>query len=94
MYARSETLEVPEDREPGALPVTEVGGLGLDTGTGVISIALPANRDWRGTYATTLTVRTSDGRTLVGENGRSTMRRVQPNGPSCEPTCWLGEVTV
>ncbi len=90
---RSGTLEVAEDREPAALPVTEVGGLGLDTGANTIYLTLPADRDWNGTHATTLTVRTADGRLLIGEDGESTMTRIQPNGPNCEPTCWIGEVS-
>ncbi len=93
-YCRSQTLEVSPDREPAALPVTEVGVLGIDTGANTVYLTLPADRDWRGTRSTVLTVRTTDDRTVVNHAAESIMTRVQPNGPSCDPTCWVGEVTV
>jgi hypothetical protein len=43
----------------------------------------------------TVTVRTQSGRVLVpATTVRSTPRRVQPNGPGCDPTAYQAAVTV
>jgi hypothetical protein len=47
-----------------------------------------------GTHRVSLTVHAADGELLVEWEGTAEFERVQPNGPLCEPTCWLAEVTV
>lgn len=90
-YCRTQTLEVPEDRD-GALPVTEADGFGLQTERDIIYLALPDERDWGGTRVATLTVRDIEGRVVSELEGDADFERFQPNGPNCPPTCWLAEV--
>ena len=47
-----------------------------------------------GRHRVSLTVHAADGELLVEWDGTAEFRRTQPNGPWCEPTCWLAEVTV
>ncbi|TFV61291.1 hypothetical protein E4P41_09735 [Geodermatophilus sp. DF01-2] len=90
-FCRTQTLEVPEDRD-GALPVTEVGDLGLQTDRDIIYLALPDERDWSGTHVATLAVRDAEGRVVSEHEGDVDFESVQPNGTNCPPVCWLAEV--
>ncbi|HSI99309.1 MAG TPA: hypothetical protein VLA59_02865 [Patescibacteria group bacterium] len=47
-----------------------------------------------GEHRATLAVRTAGGELLVQWEGTAEFVRTQPNGPLCEPTCWLAEITV
>jgi hypothetical protein len=46
----------------------------------------------RGTHDVSLTVHAADGELLVAWEGTAEFQRMQPNGPLCDPTCWLAEV--
>lgn len=83
----------------GALQV----GSGADGTDGPLALVIGAHADtvfYRldqhppGTRTASLTVRTADGEPLVEWEGTAEFVRTQPNGPLCEPTCWLAEVTV
>ena len=41
-----------------------------------------------------VTVHADDGELLVEWEGSAEFVRTQPNGPLCQPTCWLAEVTL
>jgi len=45
-----------------------------------------------GEHHVTLRVLTADDELVVEWAGTAAFERSQPNGPSCEPTCWLAEV--
>lgn len=47
-----------------------------------------------GGHRISLTVHAADGELLVEWEGTAEFGRTQPNGPWCEPTCWLAEVLV
>jgi hypothetical protein len=72
------------------------GALSLVVGTDVadsIFYRLDERRP-EGEHRISLTVHAADGELLVDWEGTAEFERVQPNGPWCEPTCWLAEVTV
>ena len=47
-----------------------------------------------GEHHISLTVQAADGELVVDWEGTAQFELNQPNGPWCEPTCWLAEVTV
>lgn len=87
--------------QSGTLQVSETGeaigpmdGLVLDPRSDTIYLSSLEDADWEGTHLVTLTVRDASGAVLVDHADDLTFTRVQPNGPSCGPTCWEGEVTL
>ena len=47
-----------------------------------------------GEHQVALRVQAADGELLAEWEGLAEFERTQPNGPMCEPTCWLAEVRV
>lgn len=45
-----------------------------------------------GEQRVSLTVHDADGDLVAEWEGNAEFERTQPNGPMCEPTCWLAEV--
>lgn len=70
------------------------GPLSLVIGTDADSVFYRLDRHLAGTRTASLTVHTADGELLVEWEGTTEFARIQPNGPLCEPTCWLAEATV
>jgi hypothetical protein len=66
----------------GSLTLWEAGRVDLDLRDG----------DFSGTHDVSLTIRDASGEARVSWSGPVEMDRVQPNGPSCGPTCWYAEV--
>ncbi len=83
------TLEVGPDSDGTDGPLSLVVGADSDT----VFYRLD-ERQVSGTHAVSLTVRTADGELLAGWEGTAEFVRMQPNGPNCEPTCWLADVLV
>jgi hypothetical protein len=81
--------------------VLQVGG-GEDGADGPLALTIGAYEDTvlyrlgespvRGSHDVSLTVHGKDGELLVDWEGTAEFERTQPNGPLCEPTCWLAEI--
>lgn len=81
--------------------VLQVGN-GADGTDGPLSLVIGVDQDSvfyrlddaqvRGTHDVSLTVHGADGELLVDWEGSAEFTRSQPNGPFCEPTCWLAEI--
>lgn len=86
------TLEVPPPDDGPFTGVTD-GPIGLFVDTDSIFYSLD-QLELSGKHRVTLTVQGADGELLAEWGGTPEFERTQPNGPNCEPTCWLAEVTI
>ena len=70
------------------------GPLALVIGDDADTVFYRLDQHLAGTRTASLAVRTAGGELLVEWEGTAEFVRTQPNGPLCEPTCWLAEITV
>jgi hypothetical protein len=70
------------------------GALSLVIGVHSDTVFYRMDQHLAGTRSASLTVRAADGELLAEWEGTVEFVRTQPNGPFCEPTCWLAEITV
>lgn len=87
------TIEVPVVGGDEPFTGLEEGGILLLTDSDEIHLTLPEG-DYGGAHRVSLDVRTSDGDVVVTVDEQTDFERYRPNGPLCEPVCWLAEVMV
>lgn len=78
---------------PGADGIDGPLSLAIGTGADTIFYRFDEHRP-SGVQRVSLTVHAADGELLVDTEVDAEFQRVQPNGPWCEPTCWLAQVLV
>ncbi|MGH2401859.1 MAG: hypothetical protein ACRDE6_04045 [Candidatus Limnocylindria bacterium] len=85
-------LEVPPPAD-GPFTGTSDGALTIATDTDSISYSL-GDLDASGRHRVSITVRSESGDVIAEFDGEAEFERTQPNGPGCEPVCWLAEIAV
>ena len=85
-------LEVPPPAD-GPFTGTSDGALSVATDTDSIFYSL-GSLDASGRHRVSVTVRSESGDMLAEFDGEAEFERTQPNGPGCEPVCWLAAIPV
>lgn len=85
-------LTVPPPAD-GPFTGTSLGALSIDTDSDSVTLAL-GEGDFAGDHAVQLTVRTASGDVIARSDEVVEFQPNQPNGPGCEPICWLARVDV
>ncbi len=85
-------LEVPPPAD-GPFTGASDGALAIATDTDSIFYSL-GDLDASGRHRVSITVRSESGEVNAEFDGEAEFERTQPNGPGCEPVCWLAAVRV
>lgn len=83
-------LEVPPPAD-GPFTGTSDGALTIATDTDSIFYSL-GDLDASGRHRVSIKVRSESGDVVAEFEGEAEFERTQPNGPGCEPVCWLAEI--